>query len=305
MRTRHAAILSVAALLLGACSSGSSSIGATDTTSGNGAPPPVVRAPFRPVFQLAEGLLPYPSDLFLNGSTDGTVNFPSLAVTPNSVSVNALDGFGVNGEITVHFSMAIDPATLSAPGAVTVIETTMRTVVASATSIGRVPVGVRRPLAPGVDYTVSVSDAADARGQVLSIKPLKPLTPSTGGALDGAPPGLVDNSGVGYLVILSSAIKATDGTPALPDNDYAGIKQAIGANPAAPSPGGSASVASRALAVSTQSIRGYSSAPKSGIRFAFSIQGFQTTVEWLLRLATTIWRPRPGSSTKHAGLASR
>lgn len=237
MRTRHAALLSVAALLLGACSSGSSGVGPTDTTSGNGAPPPVTRPAFRPMFQPADGILPYPTDLFLNGSVDGTVNFPTLAVTPNGAAVNALDGFGVNGEITVRFSAPIDADTLSAPGAVTVLETTMRTVVASATSIARVPVGVRRLLLPDVDYSIQVSDAADARGQVLSIKPLLPLTPSSGGAIDGAPPGLVDNGGVGYLVILTSAIQATDGTPAQADNDYAGIKQAIGANPAAPSPG--------------------------------------------------------------------
>ena len=237
MRIRHAAILSLAAVVLGACSSGSSTIGATDTSSGNGAPPPVVRAPFRPIFQLAQGMLPYPTDLFMNGSVDGTVNFPALAVTPNGAAVNTLDGFGVNSEITVRFSMPIDATTLATPGAITVIETTMRTVIASATSVGRVPIGVRRILVPGTDYTATVSDAADARGEVLSIKPLKPLTPSTGAALEGAPAGLVDNSGVGYLVVLTSAIKATDGTAALPDNDFAGIRQAIGANPAAPSPG--------------------------------------------------------------------
>ncbi len=279
MRTRHAAILSVAALLLGACSSGSSSIGATDTTSGNGAPPPVVRAPFRPVFQLAEGLLPYPSDLYLNGSTDGTVNFPSLAVTPNSVSVNALDGFGVNGEITVRFSLPIDPATLSAPGAVTVLETTMRTVIASATSIGRVPVGVRRALVPGVDYTVSVSTAVDAGGQVLSIKPLKPLTPSTGGALEGAPAGLVDNSGVGYLVILTNSIKATDGTVAMPDNDYAGIQQAIGANPAAPSPGCGAIPNAQGAAVCAATVPQLAIAGAVGINLANVVLTFSFTTE--------------------------
>jgi hypothetical protein len=231
------------------------------------------------VFQLAEGLLPYPSDLFLNGSTDGTVNYPSLAVAPNAVSVNALDGFGVNGEITVRFSMPIDPATLSAPGAVTVLETTMRTVVASATSIGRVPIGVRRPLVAGVDYVVSVSDAADARGQVLSIRPLKPLTPSTGGVLVGAPAGLVDNSGVGYLVILTAAIKASDGTAAMPDNDFAGIKQAIGANPGAPSPGCSAITNAQGAAVCAATVPQLAIAAAVGIAPANVVLTFSFTTE--------------------------
>src|SRR5882757_5882341 len=128
MRTIHAVAVTVAALLLGACSGstgGSSGPGPTDPTSGNGAPPPVTPTPaaFRPLFHVAQGLLPYPTDLLLNGSDDGTINAPLLAVTPNVVSVNALDGFGLNGEITVRFSAPIDPATLAAPGAVTVLET--------------------------------------------------------------------------------------------------------------------------------------------------------------------------------------
>jgi hypothetical protein len=292
MRTRYAAILSVAAVLLGACSSGSSGVGPTDTTSGNGAPPPVARPAFRPMFQPGDGILPYPTDLFVNGSVDGTVNFPTLAVTPNGASVNALDGFGVNGEITVRFSMPIDAATLAAPGAVTVLETTMRTVVASSSSIARVPIGVRRVLLPGVDYSVGVSTAADARGQVLSIKPLKPLTPSSGGALDGAPLPLVDDNGVGYLVILTAAIQATDGTPAAPDNDYAGIKQAIGANPLAPSPGCSAipSATGAALCQATVpqlAIAAGAHIPLSAVTLTFSFTT-QSTRDALVEMAGEI-----------------
>ncbi|MEI8254780.1 MAG: PIG-L family deacetylase [Deltaproteobacteria bacterium] len=62
-------------------------------------------------------MLPYPTDLFMNGSVDGTVNFPALAVTPNGAAVNTLDGFGVSSEITVRFSMPIDATTLATPGA--------------------------------------------------------------------------------------------------------------------------------------------------------------------------------------------
>jgi hypothetical protein len=241
------------------------------------------------MFQPADGILPYPTDLFVNGSVDGTVNFPTLAVTPNGASVNALDGFGVNGEITVRFSAPIDEATLAAPGAVTVLETTMRTVIASATSIARVPIGVRRVLLPGVDYAIAVSTAADARGQVLSIKPLKPLTPSSGGALDGAPAGLIDDNGVGYLVILTSAIQATDGTAAQPDNDYAGIKQAIGANPAAPSPGCAAMPTATAAALCQATvphllIAAGAHIPLSAVTLTFSFTT-QSTRDSLVELA--------------------
>ena len=64
MRTIHAAAVTVAALLLGACSGsssgGSGGPGPTDPTSGNGAPTPAGPTPpaFRPLFQLAQGLIP-------------------------------------------------------------------------------------------------------------------------------------------------------------------------------------------------------------------------------------------------------
>ncbi len=307
MRTIHAGALAVAALLLAGCSgsgsNGSGGPGPTDPTSGNGNPNPggtTTAAAFRPLFQVAQGLLPYPTDLLLNGSTDGTVNAPVLAVTPNTVSVNALDGFGLNGEITVRFSAAIDPATLTAPGAVTVLETQMLTVT-TGTSIARLPIAVRRPLIPGVDYTVALSSAVDAGGQVLSITPLKPLTPSTGGVTlnpasppAGLPLGALDASGVGYLVILTGAIQGTDGTPALPDNDYASIVAAVAptlatANPSA----GCATLTNATLqavcAATTPHLliaAGAGIAPTSvALTFSFTTQSVRDT---LVSMATTI-----------------
>jgi hypothetical protein len=231
MKLRHAALLVATALWVSACGSGSSSLGGTNTQSGNGATTPIARPVFRPLFQIAQGILPYPTDLYLNGSTDGTVKAPVLAVTPNVSSLNALDGFGVNTEMTIRFSKKVDPASLAAPGAIVILETTQRTVVASASSIARVPVGVRRVLVPGVDYTVGLSTASDADGTVVSIKPLKPLTASTGGALAGAPAGLVDQSGVGYTVIVTTDVKSVDGDYAGADDDMGVILQTIN-NPA-------------------------------------------------------------------------
>jgi len=123
MRIQHAALMLVTGLMVGACGSGSSSLGSTNTASGNGAPPPVARPAFRPLFQLGQGILPYPTDLFVNGSTDGTLKAPVLAVTPNVGSLNSLDGFGVNTEMTIRFSKRVDPVTLTAPGSIVVLET--------------------------------------------------------------------------------------------------------------------------------------------------------------------------------------
>ena len=226
MRIRHAVLLIATAFLVGACGSGSSTLGSTNTQSGNGATG-AVHPLFRPLFQVGQGILPYPTDLFLNGSVDGTLKAPVLAVTPNVGSLNSLDGFGVNTEMTIRFSKKVDPATLAAPGSIVILETVQRTVVASASSIARVPVGVRRVLVPGVDYSVGLSTASDADGTVVSIKPLKPLTPSTGGIMTGAPTGLVDQSGVGYVVIVTNAVKSVDGDLASADDEYALIRQAV------------------------------------------------------------------------------
>jgi len=81
-------------------------------------------------------------------------------------------------------------------------------------------------LVPGVDYSIGLSTASDADGTVVSIKPLKPLTPSTGGAVSGVP-NLVDQSGVGYLVIITAAVKSVDGEIAAADDEYALIRQAV------------------------------------------------------------------------------
>lgn len=231
MKLRHAALWIATALLVGACGSGSSNLGGTNTQSGNGAPTPVGHPAFRPLFQVAQGILPYPTDLYLNGSTDGTVKAPVLAVTPNVTSLNSLDGFGVNTEMTIRFSEPVDPTSLAAPGSIVILETTQRTVVAGASTIARVPVGVRRVLVPGVDYTVGLSTASDADGTVVSIKPLKPLTPSSGGALAGAPAGLVDESGVGYVVLVTTAVQSVKGEAAAADDEFQLILQAIN-NPA-------------------------------------------------------------------------
>src|SRR5690349_7647651 len=59
-------------------------------------------------------------------------------------------------------------------------------------------------------------------------------------------------------------------------------------------PGASVTACTLSLPVSTHTIAGYSSSPKSGIAFALSTQGFQTTVALERLLRTTIRRCAPG-----------
>src|SRR5688572_20796103 len=113
-----AALLLFGFVLAGCSGSSSDSIGPTDPTSGNGAPPPPPSGVgnFVPLFRPTSGVLPFPIDLYFSGSTDGTLNLPTSLrnLTPHFDALNALDGWSTTSDITVRFSAAIDPATLAA-----------------------------------------------------------------------------------------------------------------------------------------------------------------------------------------------
>lgn len=210
MRYRLPAVLLIAGVLLAGCGSSSDSIGPTDPTSGNGNPGGggntgvgVFHASFVPL----SGVLPYPTDLYFSGSTDGTLNSPVTPFLPNAAAINALDGYSTNASATARFSAPIDPATIS-PATVIVLEVT----VDNAT---KATVGVRRPLVFGTDYTARVATTVDSGGKTLEIVPLKPLTPSTGA------------TNVGYLVILTNGLRDTSGNAATGDADYLTIQGAL------------------------------------------------------------------------------
>lgn len=202
-----AAFLAAGFLLVGCSGSSSDGIGPTDPTSGNGDPGGSTDVgDFHPNFVPLSGVLPYPTDLYFAGSTDGTLNLPTTPFLPNAATINALDGFSTNASATVRFSAPIDPATIS-PASVIVLEVD----VDNAT---KATVGVRRPLVYGTDFTARVAATADSGGATLEIVPLKPLTPSSGA------------TNVGYLVYLTSGLEDTSGNAATPDRDYLAIKDA-------------------------------------------------------------------------------
>jgi hypothetical protein len=227
MRVLHALTLTVAALLLGACGShsvsdGSTGIGPTDPTMGNAAgstPPPTT---FHPMFNVAQGILPYPTDLYFFGSTDGTLRLPTIApLTPNVSAINGLDGFSTTAAITVRFSTPIDASTLN-PYDVVVVRLTLDNAT-KGPSLPPAP-GAQLPqvLQYGTDYKVYVSgqgpagalsQIGDSGGTVLAIEPSHPLDASSGA------------TNIGYLVLLTNGIKDTGGNAAVPDNDYATVQQ--------------------------------------------------------------------------------
>ncbi len=210
MSNRLVAVLLMAGLALAGCGGSSSdSIGPTDPTSGNGNPGGSTSVGvFHPNFQVGNGVgvLPYPTDLYFSGSTDGTLNGPVTPFLPNAATINALDGFSTVASSTVRFSAPIDAATIS-PASVIMLEVDLDNATKAA-------IGFRRPLIYGTDYTARVAASLDSGGATLEIVPLKPLTPSTGA------------SNVGYLVILTAGLQDTSGNVATPDRDYLTVRTA-------------------------------------------------------------------------------
>jgi len=209
MSSRFAVALLVTGFAVAGCTgSNSDGVGPTDPTSGNGDPGTssgvgVFHAEFIPL----SGVLPYPTDLYFSGTTDGTLNIPATPFLPNAAAINALDGFSTNASISARFSAPIDAATIS-PATVIVLEVDIDNLL-------KATVGVRRPLIYGTDYTARVASTIDSGHATLEIVPLKPLTPSTGA------------TNVGYLVILTNGLRDTSGNRATPDRDYLAIEAAL------------------------------------------------------------------------------
>ena len=213
-----------AALLLGACSGGGyGSVGPGNTDSGNlpgGGTPPPAPAAGTALFQVNAGVLPYPTDLYFAGSTDGTINIqPPNPVMPNQAAINGLDGFSTTAVIRENFGGALDPTSFT-PASVIVVPVVTDNLTKATIGV----VGTGMPLTPGVDYTVGPGEEPNGIGaQILEIKPLHPLMASS--CLPTGPANC--KTGNGYLVILTDGIKDTKGNPAVPDTDYANIKAAL------------------------------------------------------------------------------
>ncbi|MBV8403641.1 MAG: hypothetical protein JO203_05575 [Gammaproteobacteria bacterium] len=211
-----AGVVSGVLVLAGGCGNTGygTATGQADLTLLNGNPggstPPAQPTSSTALFNLTTGQLPYPTDLYFAGSTAGTLNIPlTTSLYPSvTTALNNLDGFSTTGVIRAYFGGALDPKTLAAPGAVTVLQVTID-------NKTRATTGVVRPLIPGTDYSVNVAADQVVGASILEITPLHPLVPST---------GLTDN---GYLVLLTNAITDAAGQPAVPDTDYATIKAAL------------------------------------------------------------------------------
>jgi pimeloyl-ACP methyl ester carboxylesterase len=209
-RLMRAASLAVA-LFISACSGGHGTVGTTDTIREIGNPTTSAITPqtsTAALFQPLQGILPYPTDLYFAGSTDGTLNIqPENASRPNQAALNALDGFSTTAVIRARFGGALNPASLTAQSVI-VLQVSIDNATKATT-------GVVQPLVFGIDFTVGLGTESGVGNTIVEIKPTHPLVASSGSTNNG------------YLVFLTKAITDTNGHATTADRDYASIQSAL------------------------------------------------------------------------------
>jgi dienelactone hydrolase len=200
---------------------GTALVGCEASKDGGAFPKPDLE-PFTALFAPTAAVpsLPFPTDLFFAGSTDGTLNIPSAATPPvifTRDALNTLDGFSTTAPITTSFSHMIGNASLHG-STVHVIEMYLSNTTKAPAQGDELPAGVtspvRRKLAFGTDFKAEACTEFDCGGKILTITPLKPLTPSTGAV------------NTGYIVILTDGITNDAGVHAQPSETYEAFKSA-------------------------------------------------------------------------------
>jgi hypothetical protein len=211
----------------------------TDPTTGNLAPPSTTTlSANRVLFSPNQGILPYPHDAYFTPTpgvaTDGTLNVPSSAFFPATLRlpgtpvvtepvVNALDGFSTQAPIKLRFSTPVNLTTTAA--GIRLIEVNVDPATKATIGTTAAPNPVRRVLVQDVDYRVENAPNIDDGDTLLQIVPLRPLL------ANNLPPGATRPRDIGYLVLVTNALRATNGAPIDADADYATIKAAALANP--------------------------------------------------------------------------
>ncbi|HTU67887.1 MAG TPA: hypothetical protein VMF52_18205 [Steroidobacteraceae bacterium] len=220
-RLTAAIVIFVAAIAVAGCSSSTGNapdVGPTDSTAGNGNPAGGSAAPAAPaataaLFQPAQGIFPFPNDLYFSGTLDGTINIqPANGLIPNQTGLNALDGWSTTAPIRIRFGGALDPSSFSAAN--------IRVYQVQISNQNKSVTGFTRPLTYGTEFSANIAADTGVGNQILEITPLVPLVPSTG--TSQATPG------VGYLVLLTDGIRMAGGAAATADRDYATIKTTLG-----------------------------------------------------------------------------
>lgn len=198
MTLRPALAAALVTLLLAGCGGSSDSDRAVPqepATQPDGDPVDgIITAQFDP----SAGILPFPNNLLLSGTTDLTLNIPVADPTDFSdpqVALSALDGFSTTAPWTLSFTAPIEPTSVVPGSSVRVYEVSLVQ--------GNIAVtGINRELTPGEEYTAVVS-SNDPDGQTLAIVPLQPLQQMTA-----------------YMAVATNDITDAQGNPATPTQPY-------------------------------------------------------------------------------------
>ena len=167
MQVRILVAVALSSALLAACGGSSNSsraVPVNPVNNNNGSPATgVITARFDPT----AGVLPFPTNLLLSGTTDLTLNIP--VVDPNNygdpkVALNALDGFGTVSPWTTSFSVAPKISTVVAGQTVRLFEVTL-------TGPGGGVTGIVRELQPNADYVVAPV-SSDTTSRTIAIVPI-------------------------------------------------------------------------------------------------------------------------------------
>jgi len=198
MKYRVFLVVSISMLFLAACGGSSDSdraVPAPPATQPDGDP---VTDVITAQFDAGAGVIPFPNNLLLQGTTDLTLNIPvedpSDFGNPQ-VALNALDGFSTIAPWTATFSEEIDPDSVIPGSSVRVYEVQLQ-------QGGIAVTGVNRELTPGQDFVAAVA-GSDPSGQTLAILPLRPLQEMTA-----------------YMAVLTDGITDLQGNPATPSQQY-------------------------------------------------------------------------------------
>jgi hypothetical protein len=184
---RLIAATALAVIVTAGCSSSVDNppdVTATNPTTGNGVPAssPTPRTPAvtAALYAPAQGIFPFPNDLYFSGTTDGTINIqPANGLIPNQAGLNALDGWSTTAPMRINFGGPLDPASFSAA--------TIRVYQVTISNVNKTVTGFTRPLTYGTEFSAGVATDTGVGPMILEIRPLVPLTPSTGPATPTSP----------------------------------------------------------------------------------------------------------------------
>lgn len=202
MLKRHTLSLSLVTALLAACGSGS------NTPSGVTTVLPINNSNGQPVtgiqtarFDPSASVLPFPINLFSQGSRDLTINIPISASASAGErgllsALNALDGFSTTSPMTTTFSQPIAPASVVAGQSVRLFQVEIVTSGALTGTTTRVV----RELAAGSEYVAAVSTADPRTLAVVPVRPLQQLS--------------------SYMVVVTKRVTDTTGNDSTPDQIY-------------------------------------------------------------------------------------